>query len=73
MKTLKQSFAAKLIAVILLCAAALTCAASGAVSLALYESGAYTKGYDAAARRLLSGLGTDMSAAALENSINEAC
>ena len=72
MKTLKQSFAAKLIAVILLCAAALTCAASGAVSLALYESGAYTKGYDAAARRMLSGLGTDMSAAALENWKNEA-
>lgn len=73
MKTLKQSFAAKLIAVILLCAAALTCAASGAVSLALYESGAYTKGYDAAARRMLSGLGTDMSAAALENWKNDAC
>ena len=73
MKTLKQSFAAKLIAVILLCAAALTCAAFGAVSLALYESGAYTKGYDAAARRMLSGLGTDMSAAALENWKNDAC
>ncbi|MBO6039720.1 MAG: HAMP domain-containing histidine kinase [Oscillospiraceae bacterium] len=72
MKTLKQSFAAKLIAVILLCAAALTCAASGAVSLALYESGAYTMGYDAAARQMLSGLGTNMSAAALENWKNDA-
>ena len=72
MKTLKQSFAAKLIAVILLCAAALAFLSSGAVSVALYNSGAYTKGYDAAARRMLSGLGTDMSAAALENWKNEA-
>lgn len=67
MKTLKQSFAAKLIAVILLCAMVLAFAVSIALSIGLYNSGAYTLGYDAAARQMLSGLGYNMSNRALDS------
>ncbi len=60
MNKLKQSFAAKLIAVILLCAAALCFVGSGAACLYLSESGAYTGGYEAAARQMLDGIGENM-------------
>ena len=46
MNTLKQSFAAKLLAVILLCAAALCFTGSAAAGMYLYDSGAYTVGYE---------------------------
>lgn len=61
MKTLKQSFFAKLIAVILLCGMALAFAGSAAAALYLYENGAYTKGLDTAARDMLDGLGQELS------------
>ncbi len=60
MNKLKQSFAAKLIAVILLCVTALTFTASAALSIGLYNSGVYTMGYDAAARQMLDGIGENM-------------
>ena len=61
MNTLKQSFAAKLIAVVLLCVMALAFAGSAAAGIYLSESGAYTRGYEAAARDMLGGLGRDLS------------
>lgn len=61
MKTLKQSFAAKLIAIVLLCGMALAFAGSAAAALYLYENGAYTKGLDTAARDMLDGLGQELS------------
>ena len=60
MNKLKQSFAAKLIAVILLSVTALTFTASAALSIGLYNSGVYTMGYDAAARQMLDGIGENM-------------
>ncbi len=60
MKTLKQSFAAKLIAVLLLCATVLAFAGSTAGALYLYDNGAYDAGYEAASREMLSGIGEDM-------------
>lgn len=61
MKTLKQSFFAKLLAIVLLCGMVLGFAASAGAALYLYENGAYTKGLDAAARDMLDGLGQNLS------------
>ena len=61
MKTMKQSFFAKLIAIVLLCGMALAFAGSAAAALYLYENGAYTKGLDTAARDMLDGLGQELS------------
>ena len=60
MNTLKQSFFAKLIAVILLCGMALGFGASAGAALYLYENGAYTMGFDAAARDMLEGTGRSL-------------
>ncbi len=67
MNSLKQSFAAKLLAVILLCAAALCFTGSAAAGLYLYDSGAYTVGYETAARDMLDGTGRDLCFSAAHN------
>ncbi len=61
MKTLRQSVFAKGLAVLLLCAMVLICAGSAGGAFYLSESGAYTLGYEAAAREAVSGLGTELS------------
>ena len=71
MKTLKQSFTAKLIAVLLLCAMALCCIASAGGALYLYDSGAYTMGYDAAARDAVDGIGENLALQAADRYRND--
>ena len=61
MKKLRESFAAKLIAVILLCGMAVACAASGMACVYLYDSKAYTGGYEAAARNVVGSVGRRLS------------
>ena len=61
MKTLRQSMFAKGLAVLLLCAMALICIASAGGALYLSERGAYTMGYDAAAREAVDGIGNQLS------------
>ena len=64
MKNLRKSYAAKLIAVILLCVSAIVCVASAGGAFALYEAGAYGMSYDAAAGQMLDGIGSNMCRAA---------
>jgi len=52
---------AKGLAVLLLCAMALLCVGSAGGALYLSESGAYTMGYDAAAREAVDGIGTSLA------------
>ena len=52
---------AKGLAVLLLCAMALICIASAGGALYLSERGAYTMGYDAAAREAVDGIGNQLS------------
>ena len=59
MKKLRGSLWAKELAIALLCLLAVGCAASTLAAGWLYEEGAYTDGYDAAARRLLGSLGQE--------------
>ena len=59
MKKLKGSLWVKVLAVALLCLLALGCTGSALAAGWLYEEGAYTDGYDAAARRLLGSLGQE--------------
>ncbi len=61
MKTLRQSIFAKGLAVLLLCAMALLCVGSAGGALYLSESGAYTMGYDAAARDAVDGIGNSLA------------
>ena len=59
MKKLRGSLWAKVLAIALLCLLALGCTGSALAAGWLYEEGAYTDGYDAAARRLLGSLGQE--------------
>ena len=71
MKTLKESIFAKGLAVLLLCAMALLCAGSAGGAFYLSERGAYTMGYDAAAREAVDGLGENLSLQAADRYRND--